>query len=201
MAIKQSRTRIAVCHWYRPIVAAMLALVALAPVAASAQPSSTQDGQSWSGYQRKSSWSGSWHDNRRDDRRSKFNNFSPQVNAGWFQRPYPYHLDYYKMKWGGSYAPYFGNLYGPPNISYQTPYYGDYSPYYGGYGGYGYPPPNGGGYGGYGPAYGVPGYGYPGPFAVPPGVAPGDPSALDPDGQPVQPPEIGPVEMRPMSPP
>lgn len=38
----------------------------------------------------------------------------PQVSSGWFQRPYPYHLDYYKMRWGGSYAPYFGNLYGVP---------------------------------------------------------------------------------------
>jgi len=34
--------------------------------------------------------------------------------GGWFQRPYPYHLDYYRMRYGGSYAPYFGNLYGPP---------------------------------------------------------------------------------------
>ncbi|MFO0792278.1 MAG: hypothetical protein U0805_22695 [Pirellulales bacterium] len=38
----------------------------------------------------------------------------PQISSGWFQRPYPYHLDYYKMRWGGSYAPYFGNLYGVP---------------------------------------------------------------------------------------
>ncbi len=38
----------------------------------------------------------------------------PQESSGWFQRPYPYHLDYYKMRWGGSYAPYFGNLYGVP---------------------------------------------------------------------------------------
>ena len=35
-------------------------------------------------------------------------------NDGWFQRPYPYHLDYYRMKYNGSYEPYFGNLYGPP---------------------------------------------------------------------------------------
>jgi hypothetical protein len=59
----------------------------------------------------------------------------PQVNAGWFQRPYPYHLDYYKMRYGGSYAPYFGNLYGTPEVVTAPPYYG---PYYGnvGYGGY-----------------------------------------------------------------
>jgi hypothetical protein len=42
--------------------------------------------------------------------------FSSQTSAGSFQRPYPYHLDYYRAKWGGSYAPYFGNLYGPPNF-------------------------------------------------------------------------------------
>ncbi len=54
-----------------------------------------------------------------------------QINAGWFQRPYPYHLDYYRMRYGGSYAPYFGNLYGPPQVVTAPPYYG---PYYGGYG-------------------------------------------------------------------
>jgi hypothetical protein len=63
---------------------------------------------------------------------------SPQISSAWFQRPYPYHLDYYKMRYGGSYAPYFGNLYGPSGF---PAYYG---PYYGGYGaGYanGYPQP------------------------------------------------------------
>jgi hypothetical protein len=69
---------------------------------------------------------------------------SPQVSAGWFQRPYPYHLDYYKMRYGGSYAPYFGNLYGTPQVVNYPPYYG---PYYGGYGG------------GYANGYGQPGYG------------------------------------------
>ena len=66
---------------------------------------------------------------------------APQVNAGWFQRPYPYHLDYYKMRYGGSYAPYFGNLYGPPQVVTAPPYYG---PYYGNWG-YGWPE----GYNGY----------------------------------------------------
>jgi hypothetical protein len=55
---------------------------------------------------------------------------TPQISAGWFQRPYPYHLDYYRMRYGGSYAPYFGNLYGPPQVVTAPPYYG---PYYGGY--------------------------------------------------------------------
>lgn len=35
-------------------------------------------------------------------------------SSGWYQRPYPYHLDYYKMRYNGSYEPYFGNIYGPP---------------------------------------------------------------------------------------
>jgi len=62
----------------------------------------------------------------------------PQVNSGWYQRPYPYHLDYYKMRYGGSYAPYFGNLYGPPQVVTAPPYYG---PYYGEYGGGGFAQP------------------------------------------------------------
>jgi hypothetical protein len=73
-------------------------------------------------------------DDRRDGRDSRRNfpmMMSPQISAGWFQRPYPYHLDYYKMRYGGSYAPYFGNLYGTPQVVNYPPYYG---PYYGGYG-------------------------------------------------------------------
>jgi hypothetical protein len=34
------------------------------------------------------------------------------------------------MRYGGSYAPYFGNLYGPPQVVTAPPYYGQY---YGGY--------------------------------------------------------------------
>jgi hypothetical protein len=96
---------------------------------------------------------------RRDFRRSYPMFRSPQVTAGWFQRPYPYHLDYYKMRYGGSYAPYFGNLYGTPQAVYYPPYYG---PYYGGNGAL-YPNDYGQGYGGL-PA------GYP---AGPNGVMPG----------------------------
>ena len=48
------------------------------------------------------------------------------------------------MRYGGSYAPYFGNLYGAPQVVNYPPYYG---PYYGG-NGVGYP--NG---------YGQPGFG------------------------------------------
>lgn len=63
--------------------------------------------------------------------------YSQQFSGGWFQRPYPYHLDYYKMRYGGSYAPYYGNLYGPSNSFYPAQYNGDYGP---GYGGQNYPP-------------------------------------------------------------
>lgn len=52
----------------------------------------------------------------------RYGNPGPQVSGGSFQRPYPYHLDYYKMRWGGSYAPYFGNLYGPPDVLLGVPY-------------------------------------------------------------------------------
>jgi hypothetical protein len=78
-------------------------------------------------------------DNRRDRRDSSFR--FPQTSSAWFQRPYPYHLDYYKMRYGGSYAPYFGNLYGPSGFpAYYGPYYGGYGGYGAGYGN-GYPPP------------------------------------------------------------
>jgi hypothetical protein len=75
---------------------------------------------------------------KRIDRRRHSRPFTPPVSADWFQRPYPYHHDYYKMRYGGSYAPYFGNLYGPPQVVTAPPYYG---PYYGDY-----VSPNGSGY-------------------------------------------------------
>ena len=79
-------------------------------------------------YQRRAfDWShsrGKWHGRGHDHRGVR----APQVSEGWFQRPYPYHLDYYRMRYGGSYAPYFGNLYGPPQVVTAPPYYG---PYYG----------------------------------------------------------------------
>ena len=48
----------------------------------------------------------------------------PQRHSGWYQRPYPYHLDYYRMRYGGSYQPYYGQLYGPPVYQVQPPPYG-----------------------------------------------------------------------------
>jgi hypothetical protein len=137
---------------------------------ASAQPGQDGGGQPNDGppvYQQHPVDGHPFDGHRRDDRRdrrdfrrdSRF--VSPQVSAGWFQRPYPYHLDYYKMRYGGSYAPYFGNLYGTPQVVNYPPYYG---PYYTGYGG------------SYANGYGEPGYGgapmgYPAnPGMTPPGT-------------------------------
>jgi len=40
------------------------------------------------------------------------------------------------MRYGGSYAPYFGNLYGPPVYRYGAPYAAPpFGPYGGGFGG------------------------------------------------------------------
>jgi hypothetical protein len=153
------------------------------PLLARAQPGG---GGSWSGYQRKGMYSGHGDGGWNGDRnRRPMPQYSSQVTAGTFQRPYPYHLDYYRMKYGGSYAPYFGNLYGPPNYNYYgQPYYGDYSPYYGfngygngygnGFNGYGnnsYPP--GGSMGGYGNGYENGGPMGPGPAGLPGAVGPG----------------------------
>lgn len=44
------------------------------------------------------------------------------IESGAFQRPYPYHLDYYKQRFGGGYEPYFGNLYGPPAVVGAQPF-------------------------------------------------------------------------------
>jgi hypothetical protein len=53
--------------------------------------------------------------------------------GAWFQRPYPYHLDFYRMRYGGTYEPYFGGSpYGPPPII-VTPTYGYGPPFAGAY--------------------------------------------------------------------
>src|SRR4029079_3821601 len=59
---------------------------------------------------------------------SRFDSQQVQMQSGWFQRPYPYHLDYYKMRFNG--PPYAGNTFGTPGVIFP-PYYG---PYYSGYG-------------------------------------------------------------------
>lgn len=39
------------------------------------------------------------------------------AHGAWFQRPYPYHLDYYRLRYGGTYEPYYsGGLYGTPQV-------------------------------------------------------------------------------------
>jgi hypothetical protein len=81
---------------------------------------------------------------------------APQtVVANSFQRPYPYHLDYYRVRYGGSYAPYFGNMYGVPQVVAPV---------------YGYPP------GPYGFPYGGFDYGNGGAQFAPQGFAPPAPS-------------------------
>ena len=129
-----------------------IAVSTFAAARVSAQPGPDGDGSPNGGpsvYQ----WhpSDGWrHDDRKDRRdfRRDSRFVSPQIQSGWFQRPYPYHLDYYKMRYGGSYAPYFGNLYGTPL---GTPQVVNYPPYYGPYyTGNGAGPPNG---------YGQPGNG------------------------------------------
>jgi hypothetical protein len=103
-------------------------------------------------YQRKGTFAGQGHDKHRDFRHQRMPQFSSQTSAGSFQRPYPYHLDYYRAKWGGSYAPYFGNLYGPPN------YFINGVPFVNGFGGFG--PFNGfNNVGGFN-SFGSPGFGF-----------------------------------------
>jgi len=116
MAENRSRTSVDRRRIRRAALASWIALAAFVLVGAStanAQPDSVQAGPT---YQRKSSFAGHGNDHGGDWRRRQMPQFSSRTSAGSFQRPYPYHLDYYRAKWGGSYAPYFGNLYGPPNF-------------------------------------------------------------------------------------
>ncbi|WP_425400696.1 hypothetical protein [Aeoliella sp.] len=78
---------------------------------------------------------GKYQKSRWNHRHQRYN--PPQVSSGSFQRPYPYHLDYYRMRWGGSYEPYFGNLYGPPNVVLGVPYYYGGGAFYGDGGNFG----------------------------------------------------------------
>jgi hypothetical protein len=95
--------------------------------AAAEEAGGNQHGHHRSVYQRHAF---EWKDRGRHDRGfRRSQRVPPKVESAWFQRPYPYHLDYYKMRYGGS-----CNLYGPPQVVTAPPYYG---PYYGdfGYGG------------------------------------------------------------------
>lgn len=118
--------------WFRFSVGILaLGLTLCGPALSWAQPPGYSNRGPAPVYQRHAfEWNGSGRGkfDRRFDRHSRWS--PPNVNAGWSQRPYPYHLDYYKMRYGGSYAPYFGNLYGPPQVVTAPPYFG---PYYGGF--------------------------------------------------------------------
>ena len=90
---------------------------------AQAQNGNGQHGGGQPTYRRNGfDWKDKGRDWRRDDFKRSWN--GPQVSSSWFQRPYPYHLDYYRMKYCGSYAPYFGNLYGTPFGTPQVVYGG-----------------------------------------------------------------------------
>jgi hypothetical protein len=128
---------------FRMLLAATLGVVGLS-IASAQQGGGPQQGQqgqqNWHGGQHGSVYQRKAFDGKnrfkhgnsdfRKDRRF-FQQQFPNVQSSWFTRPYPYHLDFYKMKYGGSYAPYFGNLYGPPQVVTAPPYYG---PYYGDWG-------------------------------------------------------------------
>jgi hypothetical protein len=151
-------------------------VLASAGISLAAQPN---DGN-WHGtsgpvYQRRAFESKlGFNDFRHKDRRFFHQPVVPNVQSNWFTRPYPYHLDYYKMRYGGSYAPYFGNLYGPPQVVTAPPYFGPY------YGDFGYGAPNGFG--------GVPGEfpGQPGGVMYQGPVVESAPNSTPSIGQPVQ---------------
>ena len=112
-------------HAFR-IAAAAAMLGIVAPHAGQAEGPQGNNGPV---YQRRAfEWKqdGNHNDFRGRDRRHFRQPVVPNVQSRWFTRPYPYHLDFYKMKYGGSYAPYFGNLYGPPQVVTAPPYYGPY---------------------------------------------------------------------------
>lgn len=85
------------------------------PPPGSAQPAEHQH----SGYQR-----APYSQGRRSSHVPQGRYHASHHAGGSFTRPYPYHLDYYRMRWGGSYEPYYGNIYGPPNVVLGAPYYG-----------------------------------------------------------------------------
>jgi hypothetical protein len=158
----------------RTVASAIVAALGLQSVAtAQAQP-----GGGAPTYQRKGSFAGDWGGGHDKWRQRPMPQFSSQTSAGSFQRPYPYHLDYYRARWGGSYAPYFGNLYGPPNFFFGSPFFGGVNPWWGfgglpfagygtgfnGFGGGGFGGPGFGGVGFEGAGFGGAGFGG-GPFS------------------------------------
>lgn len=61
-------------------------------------------------YQRQANdWSRRGRDRRRNDFQQGFPFNTPQVNSGWYQRPYPTHLDYFRLRSNEAPPPYYGN--------------------------------------------------------------------------------------------
>jgi hypothetical protein len=137
------------------LVVATLVLALAAEHLAHAQPGGPT-------YQRRGS---DWDGHHGKGHHRPMPSYSSQTSFGSFQRPYPYHLDYYRARWGGSYAPYFGNLYGPPNFFFGSPFFGGINPFWG-FGAYPYSA-FGAGFGGVGGVGGVGGFGGPGGFESP----------------------------------
>jgi len=61
-------------------------------------------------YQRQKFDGSRWgRDRRRNDFGQSFPFTTPQVNSGWYQRPYPTHLDYFRLRSNEAPPPYYGN--------------------------------------------------------------------------------------------
>jgi hypothetical protein len=103
--------------------ACLLAVLALAAI--SAAPAVAQDAAMAPTYQRLRSGAGDWHGRGGHNQHWRgggggfgggfggfYNPFfaPPIVTGSWYERPYPYHFDYYRQRWGGS-----------PNGSYGDP--------------------------------------------------------------------------------
>src|SRR4051794_35507398 len=64
-------------------------------------------------------------DGRRDSRRDSGFEMSPRISSGWFERPYPDHLDFFRMRFGSRVGA-LGAPYGPTLPAYYGPYYTGY---------------------------------------------------------------------------
>jgi len=73
------------------------------------------DGQKFDGRRRED-----WRTNR--DARRDYRRESPRISAGWFERPYPDHLDFFRMRFGSRVGP-LEAPYGPTLPAYYGPYY------------------------------------------------------------------------------
>ncbi len=97
--------------------ASFLAILGLTSI--SAAPAFAQDAAMAPTYQRLRSGARDWNARGGDNQQWRsgygggfYNPFfaQPIVTGSWYQRPYPYHFDYYRQRWGGD-----------PNGSYGDP--------------------------------------------------------------------------------